>query len=243
MPPSFHFFFLLFFLLRALASQKTNEKERKANQSIPLLLFNSQSIALFISAIDGVDWEENGGGVDWFHSIVIHKLFDFISFHQINLLISFHLITQLTIFYLCWFGVGLASFVRSNGWTMCACGVWMDWIVVLAALSFVDYGLLRQPMLRKGKTSSSKQHNNESNSTKQERIVCERCLLFLPWIEFDFVSWNEMEWWNQMKWRRKEQTKRRTNEPKARRQANKLIFSFFFGGRRSEASQRMKKKS
>ena len=47
--------FLLLFLLRALASQKTNEKERKANQSIPLLLFNSQSIALFISAIDGVD--------------------------------------------------------------------------------------------------------------------------------------------------------------------------------------------
>ena len=55
------------------------------------------------------------GGVDWFHCIVIHKLIDFISFHQINLFISFHFITQLTIFYLCWFGVGLASFVRSNG--------------------------------------------------------------------------------------------------------------------------------
>ena len=51
--------FPLFFAAAAARSPKKMGRRRKSNQSIPLLFFNSQSIALFISAIDGVDWKEN----------------------------------------------------------------------------------------------------------------------------------------------------------------------------------------
>ena len=113
----FGLLFARFFLCGALAGPPAHNPQMKNKQTKPTLSAwaTLNPINCWLSMLSRNWWMScllppwltaslwaRWGGVDWFHSIVIHKLIDFISFHQINLFISFHFITQLTISFTRW---------------------------------------------------------------------------------------------------------------------------------------------